>query len=82
MSTLCDEHPLSPSVFYRWQQEFFENGVTAFERNNRSQAKKALKINLLQSELQTKGNVIAEIMAELIQQKKDMGPAKGALDTA
>jgi hypothetical protein len=26
ISTLCDELGLQPTVFYRWQKEFFENG--------------------------------------------------------
>ena len=31
VSDLCDEHGLRPTVFYRWQKEFFENGATAFQ---------------------------------------------------
>jgi transposase len=31
ISKLCDEMGLQPTVFYRWQKEFFENGVAAFE---------------------------------------------------
>ena len=30
VSKLCDESGLQPTVFYRWQKEFFENGVAAF----------------------------------------------------
>ena len=29
MSKLCDELGLQPTVFYRWQKEFFENGAAA-----------------------------------------------------
>ena len=32
VSDLCDEYGLNPTVFYRWQKEFFENGTAAFER--------------------------------------------------
>ena len=32
VSDLCDEHGLNPTVFYRWQKAFFENGAAAFER--------------------------------------------------
>jgi transposase-like protein len=32
MSKLCDEVGLQPTVFYRWQKEFFENGAAAFEQ--------------------------------------------------
>ena len=27
VSDLCEELSLKPTVFYRWQKEFFENGV-------------------------------------------------------
>jgi transposase len=27
ISKLCDELGLKPTVFYRWQKEFFENGA-------------------------------------------------------
>ena len=32
ISKLCDEVGLRPTVFYRWQKEFFENGAAAFEQ--------------------------------------------------
>ena len=31
ISKLFDELGLQPTVFYRWQKEFFENGAAAFE---------------------------------------------------
>ena len=32
ISKLCDELGLQPTVFYRWQKQFFENGAAAFEQ--------------------------------------------------
>jgi transposase-like protein len=32
ISKLCDELGLQPTVFYRWQKEFFENGAASFEQ--------------------------------------------------
>ena len=32
ISELCDKHGLQPTVFYRWQKEFFENGAAVFEQ--------------------------------------------------
>ena len=29
VSDLCEELALQPTVFYRWQKEFFENGAAA-----------------------------------------------------
>ncbi len=31
ISDLCDERGFQPTVFYRWQKEFFENRATAFQ---------------------------------------------------
>src|SRR6185437_14360033 len=36
ISKLCDELGLQPTVFYRWQKEFFENGAVAFEQKRPS----------------------------------------------
>jgi transposase-like protein len=27
ISTLCDQHQINPTLFYRWQKELFENGA-------------------------------------------------------
>ena len=38
VSDLCDEHQLSPTLFYLWQKQFFENGsggLRAEERRGR-----------------------------------------------
>jgi transposase len=35
VSELCDKQRLRPTVFYRWQKEFFENGVAAFQLKTR-----------------------------------------------
>jgi len=36
ISDLCDELGLQPTMFYRWQKEFFENGATAFQQKGRT----------------------------------------------
>jgi transposase len=35
ISELCDKQGLQPTVFYRWQKEFFENGAAAFAQKAR-----------------------------------------------
>jgi transposase-like protein len=35
ISKLCDELGLQPTVFYRWQKEFFENGAAAIQARSR-----------------------------------------------
>ena len=40
VSMLYEEHGLNPTVFYRWQKEFFENGAAAFERRSDGRERK------------------------------------------
>jgi transposase-like protein len=35
VSDLCDQHGIHPTMFYRWQKEFFENATAAFESRPR-----------------------------------------------
>jgi len=73
-SDLCDEYNLQPTVFYRWQKEFFENGETAFEKNNSRQKKVEQKrIEQLEAKLQVKNEVLSELMEEHVQLKKERG---------
>ena len=74
ISDLCDEYNLQPTVFYRWQKEFFENGAAAFEKargqqNNADQK----RIDQLEAKLRTKNEVLSELMEEHVQLKKDLG---------
>ena len=78
VSDICDQHGLNPNVFYRWQQQFFENGSAAFEKAGKgrtdSQSKKLLeKVTKLQAKLASKDEVIAEIMASHVELKKSLG---------
>src|ERR1700748_1109119 len=73
ISKLCDEVGLQPTVFYRWLKEFFENGAAAFEQKrptNHSAAPK--RIPCRQKKIQTKDEVLAELMAEHVALKKDI----------
>ena len=63
-----------PSMFYRWQQEFFENGAAAFEhRARRATDGKDRKIFLLEQKLQRKHEVLSELMEEHVKLKKELG---------
>jgi transposase len=74
VSDLCDEYNLQPTVFYRWQKEFFENGAAAFEKDNSSQKKAEQKrIEQLEAKLQVKNEVLSELMEEHVQLKKKRG---------
>ena len=76
VSDLCEELGLQPTVFYRWQKEFFENGASAFEskeRPARQVEEKQKRIEFLEKKVQTKDEVLAELMAEHIALKKSLG---------
>ena len=74
VSTLCDELGLQPTVFYRWQKEFFENGAAAFQTKARAdQQGEQERIEFLEKKIQRKDEVLAELMAEHIALKKDLG---------
>ena len=76
VSDLCEELGLQPTVFYRWQKEFFENGAAAFqttEHPRRQAEEKQKRIEFLEKKVQTKDEVLAELMAEHIALKKSLG---------
>jgi transposase len=76
VSDLCEELGLQPTVFYRWQKEFFGNGAAALqtpERPRRQAEEKQKRIEFLEKKVQTKDEVLAELMAEHIALKKSLG---------
>jgi transposase-like protein len=74
VSDLCDELGLNPTVFYGWQKLFFENGAAAFEKTRRRQAdRRDQKIEKLEAKLTQKNEVLAELMQEHVQLKKELG---------
>jgi transposase len=76
VSTLCDEHGLNPTVFYRWQKEFFENGAAAFEHRPEGRERKLEeKVQRLEAKLSQKDEVMAELLMEHVALKKSLGEA-------
>jgi len=74
ISQLCDEYQLQPTVFYRWQKQFFENGEAAFAATPKANSS-ALeqKVATLEGKLQRKHEVLSELMEEHIRLKKSLG---------
>src|SRR6478735_2355459 len=71
ISKLCDEVGLQPTVFYRWQKEFFENAAAAFEQKRpTNHSADQERIAYLQKKIQTKDEVLAELMAKPAALKK------------
>ena len=64
---------LQPRTFYRWQQEFFENGESAFESDtNREGTRLERRIGQLEDKLQRKNEVLSELMEEHVLLKKSV----------
>ena len=77
ISDICEEHRLSVNLFYLWQKQFFENGAAAFANSGkRSKAEadaKDRKSTALEDKLRVKNEVLAELMEEHVQLKKELG---------
>ncbi len=75
VSDLCEQHQITPSMFYQWQRTFFENGARAFEGSGspRSETKLEKQLEALEGRLQRKHEVLSELMEEHIRLKKELG---------
>ena len=74
VSDLCDEHQLSPTVYYRWQKEFFEGGASAFAKESQREVGRLKRqLEAAEAQLTRKNEVLAEVMEELISTKKKSG---------
>jgi len=75
VSDLCDELGLNPTVFYGWQKQFFENGAAALQRKRKasSPSPEARRLEKLEAKLTQKNEVLAELMQEHVELKKELG---------
>ncbi len=76
VSDLCGEHGLNPKVFCLRQTVFFENATAAFDRREDGSARErklAQKVEALAAKLARKDEVIGEIMAGQVRQRKVLG---------
>ena len=75
VSDLCDELGLNPTVFYGWQKLLFENGAAAFQRKRKRNGRtpEASRIEKLEAKLAQKNEVLAELMQEHVELKKELG---------
>ena len=72
VSDLCDEYGLHPTVYYRWQKEFFEGGAAAFAKeSDRQIGELKRRVAEAQAQLSRKNEVLAEVMEEYVRCKKN-----------
>lgn len=75
ISRVCEEAGVAPTVFYRWQEQLFQNGGLALQdkrvavRNTAEQE----RIEKLERKIRQKDEVLAELMAEHVALKKEFG---------
>lgn len=78
VSDLCDEYGLQPTQIYNWQKQLFDNAAAAFERPGRKSKlddAKDRQIAALKAKIQQKNEVVAELLEEHVQLKKELGEA-------
>jgi transposase-like protein len=74
VSDLCDKYGLHPTVFYRWQKEFFEKSANVFDQHrDGSSARLERKVSDLEAKLARKNEVLSELMEEHVALKKSLG---------
>jgi transposase-like protein len=77
VSQICEELEIRVAVFYGWLRQLFERGAAAFQHTDRQQERQAAvkdhQIAQLQQKLQKKNEVVAELMEEHVQLKKELG---------
>jgi transposase-like protein len=77
VSDICQEHNLAVNLFYLWQKQFFDNGTAAFENSGKHrkahQDAKDRTIAALKEKLRVKNDVLAELLEEHVQLKKELG---------
>jgi transposase-like protein len=78
VSELCNELSIQPSLFYTWQRQAFDNLPAALNGPastgpSRREKELATEIARLKERLSKKDGVIAEISAEYVNLKKELG---------
>ncbi len=74
VSDLCDEYGIAPSVYYRWQKQFFEGGEKAFGTTRKTAVTRLQQeVTHLEAKLARKDEVLGEVMEEYVTLKKSVG---------
>ena len=70
VSEICQKYNISPNVYYRWEKEFFERGVDAFNKKGNKSDKTSSKEKKLLDKIKRQQDVIAILTEENIALKK------------
>ena len=62
VSAVCEAHDLSPTLFYTWQKQFFENGVAAFAKDAGAEQRELVRtVEVLRERLGQKSQPITAL---------------------
>jgi transposase-like protein len=78
VSEVCNKHGLQPSVFYQWQKQVLDNLAVALmppalTEPGKREKELIAKVAHLETRVAKKDEVIAEISAEFVHLKKELG---------
>ena len=73
VSEVCQKYDLQPTVFYRWQTQFFENGEKAFTQEQSKEKPLQKKLAQMEAKLAARNEVVSELMEAHLKLKKDLG---------
>lgn len=74
VSEICKKYDIGASAFYRWQEQFLSGALDAFKQSKSGPSRAELrKIEELEKSSSRMKSVIAEIIAENIELKKNFG---------
>lgn len=76
VSALAEEHQVQPSQIHQWVRQVLDHAESAFLRKPQNRRKKQAeqqRIERLERKLTEKNEVIAELMQEHVQLKKELG---------
>ena len=74
VSKVCEDHDLSPTLFYTWQKQFFENGAAAFAKDTSAEQRDLeRKVGELRQRLDQKDRVIAKVTEAFVKLKNEVG---------
>jgi transposase-like protein len=73
VTKICDEMDLAPSQYHRWQEQLFLNAQLALEGKRAERTQDQKKVEKLEQKIRQKDEVLAELMAEHLALKKELG---------
>ena len=74
VTEICKKYDLSPTNFYKWQNQFLKSALEGFKTTQAGPAKAELrKIDELEKNNNRMQSVISEIVQENIELKKNLG---------